>query len=127
MKNTVLFVCEHGSAKSVVAAAHFNRLAREAGLPYHAIARGWDIDDTLSPNAVNGLEEDGLATEGDPIRLSPDDVANADKVIAFGEIPSELRTDRHIELWNVPPVSGGYDAARTAIVERIRNVIASLK
>ena len=24
---TVLFVCEHGAAKSVVAAAHFNRLA----------------------------------------------------------------------------------------------------
>jgi len=27
---TVLFVCEHGSAKSVVAAAHFNQLAAAA-------------------------------------------------------------------------------------------------
>jgi len=25
---TILFVCEHGSAKSVIAAAHFNRSAR---------------------------------------------------------------------------------------------------
>jgi len=26
-KQTVVFVCEHGSAKSVIAAAHFNRIA----------------------------------------------------------------------------------------------------
>ena len=32
--STIVFVCEHGSAKSVVAAAHFNRLAAEARLPY---------------------------------------------------------------------------------------------
>ena len=37
---TVVFVCEHGSAKSVIAAAHFNHLAAEKGLPYRAIARG---------------------------------------------------------------------------------------
>ena len=28
----ILFVCEHGAAKSVIAATHFNRLAEEAGL-----------------------------------------------------------------------------------------------
>jgi hypothetical protein len=27
---TILFVCEHGSAKSVIAAAHFNRLAEQS-------------------------------------------------------------------------------------------------
>ena len=36
---TVVFVCEHGAAKSVVAAAHFNRMARERGLAVRAI--GW--------------------------------------------------------------------------------------
>lgn len=28
---TVLFVCEHGAAKSVIAAAHFNKIAKERG------------------------------------------------------------------------------------------------
>jgi protein-tyrosine-phosphatase len=37
---TILFVCEHGSAKSVIAAAHFNQLAEQRRLPYHAVARG---------------------------------------------------------------------------------------
>ncbi|MGH9334858.1 MAG: hypothetical protein ACRD21_14045, partial [Vicinamibacteria bacterium] len=37
---TVVFVCEHGAAKSVIAAAHFNRLAKERELPFRAISRG---------------------------------------------------------------------------------------
>ena len=37
---TILFVCEHGSAKSVVAAAHFNQIATARGLPFRAISRG---------------------------------------------------------------------------------------
>jgi hypothetical protein len=36
---TVTFVCEHGVAKSVIAAAHFNRLAAAANLNYRAVAR----------------------------------------------------------------------------------------
>ena len=30
---TIVFVCLHGSVKSQMAAAHFNRIARERGLP----------------------------------------------------------------------------------------------
>src|SRR5690242_15420164 len=41
---TILFVCEHGSAKSVIAAAHFKRLAEQRGLPHRAIARGINPD-----------------------------------------------------------------------------------
>lgn len=29
----VMFVCEHGAAKSVIATAYFNKLAAERGLP----------------------------------------------------------------------------------------------
>src|SRR5215467_9813815 len=57
---TVVFVCEHGSAKSVIAAAHFNRLAAEKGLPYRAIARGTKPDDVVAPAVKAGLASDGL-------------------------------------------------------------------
>ncbi len=30
-ESVAVFVCEHGAAKSIVAAAHFNRIAREKG------------------------------------------------------------------------------------------------
>ena len=36
----IIFVCEHGAGKSVIAAAYFNKLAAERGLPDRAIYRG---------------------------------------------------------------------------------------
>ena len=33
---TVVFVCEQGAAKSVIATSYFNKLARERGLPDRA-------------------------------------------------------------------------------------------
>src|SRR5262249_35169486 len=41
---TVVFVCLHGSVKSQVAAAHFNRIAKERGLPVIAVSRGIAVD-----------------------------------------------------------------------------------
>ncbi len=54
---TILFVCEHGSAKSVVAAAHFNRIAAARGLPFRAISRGTVPDAEMAPAAVKGCWE----------------------------------------------------------------------
>jgi arsenate reductase (thioredoxin) len=36
----VLFVCEHGNVKSLMAASYFNQLARERRLPFQAVSRG---------------------------------------------------------------------------------------
>src|SRR5260370_40499323 len=44
----VVFVCEHGSAKSVIAAAHFERLAREEGLLFEVVAPGTPPDPGVS-------------------------------------------------------------------------------
>ena len=37
---SVIFVCGHGAAKSVIATAYFNKLSAERGLPYRATFRG---------------------------------------------------------------------------------------
>ena len=37
---TVVFVCEHGAAKSVIATAYFNKIAAERGLRARAVYRG---------------------------------------------------------------------------------------
>jgi hypothetical protein len=44
----IVFVCEHGAAKSVIAAAYFNKLARERNLNYEAVCRGTFPDSTIS-------------------------------------------------------------------------------
>ena len=56
----VVFVCEHGSAKSVLAAAEFERMAKERGLNFFILARGTSVDPELAPSVVNGLRADGL-------------------------------------------------------------------
>jgi arsenate reductase (thioredoxin) len=49
---TVVFVCEHGAAKSVIATAYFNKLAAERGLRTRAIYRGVNPDSALSAAAL---------------------------------------------------------------------------
>ena len=50
MTHNVLFVCEFGSKKSLVAAQHFNRAAAEAGIVARATSRGgWTCNQSLDP------------------------------------------------------------------------------
>lgn len=49
MLSTILFVCEHGAAKSVIAAAYFDKLAQARGLKYKAVFRGPNPDPALAP------------------------------------------------------------------------------
>ena len=64
LQPAVVFVCEHGAAKSVIATAYFNKLARERGWPYRATFRGTDPQAELSVSALAGLRADGLALDG---------------------------------------------------------------
>jgi protein-tyrosine-phosphatase len=124
----IIFVCEHGAAKSVVAAAYFNQLASEKHLSLRAIARGTRPDQEFSSEAIAGLQKDGLApAESVPIRLTQEEMESAQQVVSFCELPEEYRPKGAIEHWaGVPPVSENYTASRDAIVERIHKLIHHL-
>jgi len=121
----IVFVCEHGAAKSIVAAAYFNHLAAEMGSDLRAVARGTNPDPELSPQAIKGLSKDGLTPqESAPQKLSLEDVQSAQGVIAFCELPVGYRGQASIERWDgVPPVSENYEQARDAIIGRIRQML----
>jgi len=124
----VVFVCEHGAAKSIIAAAYFNKLAAERNLNVHAVARGTNPDAELSPNTVAGLQADDVTpTESIPQKLSLRDVENTQRIIAFCELPVEYRKGT-VEQWNeVPPVSEDYEKARDAIVEKINRLFEQIQ
>jgi protein-tyrosine-phosphatase len=124
----IIFLCEHGAAKSVVAAAHFNKLASEKNLAIRAIARGTTPDAELSPKTVEGLQQDGLTpTETVPQKLSLADVESATRIVTFCELPEEYQGKANVDRWdNVPPVSENYEKARDAIVEKINRLMNSL-
>jgi len=44
----ILFVCTHGAARSPIAAAYFNKIAKEQNLNYRAIFKGTEPDSVLT-------------------------------------------------------------------------------
>ncbi len=126
---TIVFVCLHGSVKSQVAAAHFNRIARERGLPVVAVSRGITVDNEIPTVIREGLAGDGLAPDSEvPIRLTSEQAAAATKVFAFDEVPADLRGAAEVTYWSdVPPATKDYAAARRAIIRHLEEAIGPLK
>jgi protein-tyrosine-phosphatase len=127
-KQTIVFVCLHGSVKSQMAAAHFNKIASERGLPYTAISRGIEIDSSIPTRIRDGLNVDGLVPLDDvPKPLTPGEASAAVKVVAFDTVPDEQRGSAEVNYWSdVPPATWDYAAARDAIVHHIDNLVPVL-
>jgi protein-tyrosine-phosphatase len=81
----IVFVCEHGAAKSVIAAAYFNKLTSEKGLRERAIYRGASPQAELSVATLKGLRDDGLTVPtSKPGPIASDDVTSATHTFAIG-------------------------------------------
>jgi len=122
MSPSVLFVCLHGSAKSVIAAEHFRRLAAARGVPVEVRSAGLEPDAAVPPKVVGGLLADGIDVRAlTPRQPTEADVAQATTVVAFGcDLGPLAARARRIERWDdVPAVSEDFARARDAIVARV--------
>lgn len=129
-EHIVLFVCTHGAARSPIAAAYFNKLAKQEGLNYKAIFRGTAPDENLTDGTVNGLVEDGFDVAGwKPLSVSSDDIKSADKIVTFDcSLPSANGAVISVEQWNgTPAISKDYNAARDAILSEVTGLLVKLK
>lgn len=128
-ESVIVFVCEHGSAKSVVAAAHFNKLASERNLNVRAISRGTDPDKEIPSKIAQELQaEDLVAGEPKPKKLSRDDVAGALRVVTFCDLPEDYNRLATVERWSdVPPISENYNKSRDAMLAHINQLLGDLK
>jgi hypothetical protein len=59
--STILFMCPHGAAKSVLASAYFQRLAKERGLNVRVESAGLELDASVSPTVAAQLSRQGYA------------------------------------------------------------------
>jgi arsenate reductase len=126
---SIVFVCEHGAAKSVIATAYFNKLAAERGLPFRATFRGRMPQDDLSVSAVDGLRRDGLAVPGGrPTALSDQDVAAATHVFAIGcALPETAVASGKSTDWSDVPDDQGYGPMRDSIVRHVSALLDELQ
>lgn len=125
---SVLFVCLHGSAKSLIAAEQFNRIARQRGLALRAESAGLEPDTEVPENVVRGLDRDGMQVRGYAPRYADRRRLDAASVVVtFGSVLPDTRSGVRVEQWNdTPIVSDGFDRARDAIIARVEQLIASL-
>jgi len=129
-KAVVLFVCEHGAAKSVLAATYFNQLAMQRGLPIRGIARGTAPDQQLPPAVVQGLAQAGLQPcVLVPIPLRNQDLEAAARIVTFDQPAVAARAPVRIphHAWDgLPAVSAGFDRAAEVIVARVDTLVSAL-
>ena len=124
----IVFVCEHGAAKSVIATAYFNKLATERGLPFRATFRGTTPQDNLSVRAVEGLKADGIPVPGGkPSPIADADIASATHIFAIGcTLPEAARRSGKSADWSDVPDDQGYGPMRDAIVRHVERLLADL-
>jgi arsenate reductase (thioredoxin) len=124
----IVFICEHGAAKSILAAAYFNKLVPESDLGMIAIARGTHPDAELSSKVVSGLREDGLVpTASIPTKLTREELETAQKVVSFCTLPDEHLQKAVVEYWDdIPPLGEDYERFRDAIVTHLEGLINNL-
>jgi protein-tyrosine-phosphatase len=128
---TVVFVCEHGSAKSLLAASLFERMARERGVAARAISRGIHPDPSVPELVVKALGTDGFDVGAfRPQPLTPADIAGSVRVVAIGADIGPLAAEAGSRLvrWDgVPPFSTGYAEARRDLIRRIDRLLREVR
>jgi protein-tyrosine-phosphatase len=127
---TILFLCPHGGAKSVIAASYFNRLTKERGLPLAGIAAATEEpSDRVPPPVVALLAQEGIdVSKYRPRRVERDDVARALRIVA---IDCDLsKTDSgsfSVERWDdVPKVSEDLPGATRAIRRHLEKLVQEI-
>jgi len=126
-KTTIVFVCEHGGARSTIASVYFNKIAREHHLPFQSIFRGLVPDSAITKETKKGLFDDGFETSRlVPVALSSKDVSSKTLLITLDcEAPSSYQT---YEAWQgIPAISADYAAARNSIVKLLNELVKELE
>jgi arsenate reductase len=125
----IAFVCLHGSAKSLIAAEYFNRIAIEKNLPLRATTSGPEPDNEVPENVVAGLKGRGIdVSRYRPTLIAAGQLADADLIVSFAcDAGRRLASSKPEERWDeCPAVSDDFDVAWTFITGRVENLISRL-
>lgn len=126
---TILFLCPHNTAKSVIAAAYCERLATDRGLNLRAISAGTEPDPAVSPPVVEMLRAEGIDVSGQrPRRVTCEELGTAWRVVSLGcDVGHLAPAGLAIEHWNdVPSPSLNLAEAREAIHAHVTRLVEEL-
>lgn len=128
---TVVFVCEHGNVKSLIAREWFNRLAAERSLHFAAVSRGLTPATSTPPAIAEALRGDGFDVEDfEPRVFSASDAAGAVRIVGIGVdlTAAAVGGEAPVDRWDgIPPASESYAASRDALRARIEALLQTLE
>jgi arsenate reductase len=119
---TIVFLCPHNAAKSVIAAAYWERLATQRGLPIRATSAGTDPDPEVASRVATALLTEGLDVRAHrPRQITREELETAWRVITLGcELGELVPLGVIVEPWDdVPPPSTALQAALDTIATHI--------
>jgi protein-tyrosine-phosphatase len=125
----VLFICPHGAAKSVLASAYFQRLAKERELNVIVDSAGTEPSLAVAPEVSAHLDAQGYPVPVQKPRLvTPDDFARADVVISLGcDLTRSPTPAGTLVRWDdVPPLSEDFAGADDAIRRHVSALVEDL-
>lgn len=127
---TVLFVCEHGTVKSLLAKVLFDDYAQQVGLHMRAESRGTHADSIVPPWMLRGLTRDHVDLGAwRPRTLGASDLIAASYVVSF-DVPEAATAAARAPRtqWDgLPSVTQDYSTGRDAIKARVHSLVDSLK
>jgi arsenate reductase (thioredoxin) len=130
MSERIIFLCPHGAAKSVLAAAYCQQLADQWGVPLHATSAGTEPDAEVAPAVVALLRAEGIdVADQRPRRVAVEELAIAHRIISLGcDLGDLARPGMVIEHWDdVPPPSQDLPGARDLIRDHVEQLVLALK
>ncbi|MEO8609993.1 MAG: hypothetical protein ABI690_19015 [Chloroflexota bacterium] len=128
MTDTILFLCPHHAAKSVIAQVYFNRLAQKKGLPFVADSAGTEPDAQVAPAVAAMLLTEGTDVSGhQPRHVTTAELENAARIISMGCALADLDiAPERITNWDIPAVSQDMPTARAAILQHVAALVDEL-
>ena len=130
MSQRIVFLWPHGAAKSVVAAAYCQRLAKQWGIPLQITSAGTEPDAEVAPAVVALLRTEGIdVADQRPRRVTAEELAAASCIISMGcDLSDQARPGMPIERWDdVPSPSQDLQGARDRIRDHVEQLLATLK
>lgn len=125
----ILFLCPHNASKSVMAAAHFQRLADELDLGVKALSAGTHPGEKIDPRVIELLREQGIPYEEHaPRAVTEEQMSEAFKVVSLGCEPADLPpSPAPLIRWDdIPPPSQDLGRAHDEIVLRVEALVREL-
>jgi len=125
----IVFVCEHGSAKSIIAVSYFNKIAKEKNLSWEAVSRGTTPDAEISAKTKKLLTDDHMPIpQVKPQAITQKDIDEANQVILFFPLPENIEGRDNLDYWlGIDTVNGDFQKLRDDILAKLLPLIDSLE